>query len=160
MNFFKAAITQITKEGECAGTAVLVEEFDTLREAVAVAEGLKISDFSIIEVRSYGFSAAHPYIVVCFGELSQDTGALVYRDASGIKKAVVSAYERALYDDTDWESTMSYTLECMKEGSFEEWEHLKTPVSLLTDSEVNELLQQYGDDRYFVCKDGCLCEVA
>lgn len=82
-----------------------------------------------------------------------------------VYKIIVDVFERYL-EDSSFEGTMSYFYEVMKDNlsvpNFTSREellvHLLFSESILTDDDVNFLLEEYGDDEYFVCTNGELIE--
>ena len=69
-------------------------------------------------------------------------------------------FSKARKEYEDFEGTMSYMLDCLINRSFDEWSWLSDRLWQLKESDINSLLKKYGDDEYFVCKNGKLVKVA
>ena len=69
---------------------------------------------------------------------------------------LLTEFEVACESNEDFEGTMSFMLDCIKDGSFDEWDYLKDAVNALSDDQVNSILEKYGDDEYMVCINGSL----
>lgn len=152
---FKAAIESVVG-GKNTGKSILFEDFDSLDDAIEAAENVSeaLSEdasskgqmaVSVIEVREY--------------PAKDTTGSLVHRDAEEAKAVIDDAFVAICNEDPEFEGTMSYMFDCLFGESFEEMAHLSEIARLLNDDDANYLLSKYGDDEYFVCKDGELREV-
>jgi len=69
---------------------------------------------------------------------------------------LLTEFKVACESNEDFEGTMSFMLDCIKDGSFDEWDYLKDAVNALSDDQVNSILEEYGDDEYMVCVNGSL----
>ncbi len=162
---FKAMIESVVN-GENIEKTVLCENFDRLSDAIKAAEDVRDALFedayskkqvavSVIEIREYPDGQNN---VVAFN-LEGDTGSLMYRDAEEAMSIIDDAFIAICNEDPEFEGTMSYMFDCLFNESFEDMAHLSEIARLLNDDDVNYLLTKYGDDEYFVCKDGELQEV-
>ena len=75
MIIYKAAVTNIIN-GESIGTAVLVNDYKTIKGAVKAAEALSLNDDAIIEVRSYDLSISG---MMVWDNPQLDAGTTVYQ---------------------------------------------------------------------------------
>ena len=150
MIFYKTAIYQIAENGTSAGCAVLGNVYTMKAAAVKAGEKLKLTPLSIVEVREYGTAPGRA--IVAFGQPS-DTGKTVYRNVSGVYKALSDHFKKLREEGAD--GSMSYMLGTLilapTEDTFEQ-AMFKNAVLNLTDGEINDLLAQYGDDEYMVCR--------
>lgn len=157
--FYKAAATQIAKDGEIVGVTVFTKDFNSLQKAESYAKDHILSPLSIIEVRKY--DADKTNIVDFSGH--QDTGRQILRDVSGIETQLIQEFEVALKEDKYWDSTMSCMIDCIKGADPQDpdptdWDYLKDAVNLLTDEETNGILAYDGSDEYMICVDGKIVE--
>ena len=152
---YKTFIEQVTSGGRYVGASVLVEDFETLEAAKRAGAHYRITPLSVVEVREYDLSKR---AVIARGS-EADTGKVVYRDTKNIIESLQKEFRKALHENDGFESTMSYLLDCIKDRSFPEWDYLHDAVELLTDDEVNDLLEKYGDRQYMVCVNGELQSV-
>ena len=151
---YKACIDQFMESGKGAGSSVLVEDFDTLEKARRAAKAFVLSDLSVITINEYDLSRSN---VIAF-ESDKDTGTTVYRYTKGVREALENEFE-ATYNSEDFEGTMSYLIDVIKDDCFEELHYLRGPVSKLTDDEINRLLEIHGDLDYKKCVNGVLVDV-
>lgn len=154
--FYKAAISNIV-DGKDIGTSLLVQDFNTLNAAIKEAETHKVGEMAVIEVREYNV-VPDETIIVAWNNPNIDSGETVYRDVEPILQALRDEFERFCEEDGDWEQTMSYMIDSIKDKTFPEWEHLHDAVELLHDDEINDLLSEYGDLEYMKCEDGKITE--
>ncbi len=75
---YKAAVTNIV-DGKSIGTSVLVKDYYTLQSAVRGADGFKLNNSAIVEVREYDLSQT---AVIAWDDLMVDTGKTVYRSGT------------------------------------------------------------------------------
>ena len=71
---YKAAVTNFI-DGKSIGTAVLVNDYKTIKGAVKAAEALRLNDEAIIEVRSYDLSVSG---MMAWDDPQLDAGTTVY----------------------------------------------------------------------------------
>jgi len=154
--FYKAAISNIV-DGKDIGTSLLVQDFNNLNAAVKEAETHKVGEMSVIEVREYNV-VPDETIIVAWNNPNIDSGETVYRDVEPILQALRDEFERSCRENEDWEQTMSYMIDSIKDKTFSEWEYLHDAVELLHDDEINDLLSEYGDREYMKCENGKIAE--
>ena len=75
---YKAAVTNIV-DGKSIGTSVLVKDYHTLQSAVRGADGFKLNNSAIVEVREYDLSQT---AVIAWDDLMVDTGKTVYQNGT------------------------------------------------------------------------------
>ncbi len=163
MYIYKAAVSNIVDGknigGENSKGTLISEDFNNLVSAIKGAEDFRVkSGLSIVEVRRYDF--INNDIRIAFDDPKVDSGIVVYRDVKQVMQAVRNEYEKSLKEDNDWEGTMSYMLDCIKDNSTDEWNYLHDAVSLLSDEEINELMDETGDREYMVCVNGRIKDVS
>ena len=74
MIIYKVAVTNIIN-GESIGTAVLVNDYKTIRGAIKAAEALELNSDAIVEVRSYDLSISG---MMVWDNPQLDSGTTVY----------------------------------------------------------------------------------
>ncbi len=146
---YKAMIINFNNKGDFLGKAVLCQNFSTVVDALNEANTHKCSQYDIIQVKEYDASKSN---IMAFDN-EKDTGTLVYRDASTAIFAMKAEFQILCNNYDDFEGTMSYYLNCLKDKSFEDL-RFNEIVDYLTDEELNDLLAEYGDDEFFYYKDG------
>lgn len=125
--------------GVCVGKQMLPERFSDMQEAITVALDNRLNDLSVIEVRQFQVESEQVVGVTT-----------VYRNVEGIINALKKEYEVAFPGDL-FEGSMSSLLGYIKDGMFGDWDYLRDPVSMLSDNEVNALLNEYGEDGFVKC---------
>ena len=74
MIIYKVAVTNIIN-GESIGTAVLVNDYKTIKGAIKAAEALRLNDDAIVEVRSYDLRVSG---MMVWDDPELDAGTTVY----------------------------------------------------------------------------------
>ena len=75
---YKAAVTNII-DGKSIGTAVLVNDYKTIKGAIKAAEALRLNDDAIVEVRSYDLRVSG---MMVWDDPELDAGTTVYHSNS------------------------------------------------------------------------------
>ena len=75
---YKSAVTNIIN-GESIGTAVLVNDYKTIKGAIKAAEALRLNDDAIVEVRSYDLRVSG---MMVWDDPELDAGTTVYHSNS------------------------------------------------------------------------------
>ena len=154
-SFFKAMVINFDETGKETGRYIhnkIYKTYSKAREAAIKALVPEKSPFYICEIREY--DDRKPHNVITFN-LSNDTAISVHRDIDTVTETLHNLFDKTNKEFLDdWDSTMSYMIDCIKCDSFEDWAYLKDAINLLTDEEINDILEYYGDDEYCICKNG------
>lgn len=78
---FKVKLTQIDKDGNTTGEAVLTRDYDSMAKAIWDAHDNLLSENSLIEIRKYDAKKVN---VISFGK--DDTGVVVYTHNAALEK--------------------------------------------------------------------------
>ena len=78
---FKVKLTQIDKDGNPTGEAVLTRDYDSMAKAIWDAHDNLLSENSLIEIRKYDAKKVN---VISFGK--DDTGVVVYTHNAALEK--------------------------------------------------------------------------
>ncbi|MBR3735856.1 MAG: hypothetical protein IKN07_08235, partial [Lachnospiraceae bacterium] len=111
-------------------------------------------DAVAIEVREYP-KEAHSLFFVPAGT-GADNGREVYRDIESLQDAIEKRFIDLREGEEEFEGTMSYMIDLILGNEFDEERYLHPILEFLRDDEVNPLLKKYGDDEFFIYKDGGL----
>ncbi len=147
--FYKAGVHQIDERGKYVESFASLKMFPDINSALE-REKMFAFPMSIVEVREFN----SPYCAT----LPFDSGKPVYRDISGILKALEKKFA-SFRDEKGSEGTMSYFLDCIKSRCFPDLVYLYDAVKLMNDEEVNKLLYEHGDSEYAKCVDGQIVSV-
>ena len=138
--FYKTMITQIM-DGKIIGKTILTDNYDKQHLAFREGERYKVSDLSVIEVRQY--NKDNQTNIISFDE--QDTGKMVIKDVSGIRRAVQDYYLE------ESEVVFSEMIGFILEHEDDEFHDI---VSLLSEEDINYLLSWSGDNEWVKYENG------